>query len=85
LKLPATDGRIFNPLKNNLIKIAPQTLKKWHYPMKDPIFYHEITRILKGSDKSFNFKPPLKPNSYNSYIIQWYLQHIENKFSVGEN
>jgi asparagine synthase (glutamine-hydrolysing) len=85
LKLPATDGRIFNPLKYNLIKISPQTLKKWHYPKKDPIFYHEITRILKGSDKSFNFKPPLKPNSYNSYIIQWYLQHIENKFSVGEN
>lgn len=79
LKAAETDGQKFNPLKNNLLKITPYVVKKWYYPMEDPIFYHEITEELQASEKKFRYKHPLKPHCYNSYIIQWYLQYIENK------
>ncbi len=77
LKSSENDGVKLNPLKNKLLKTIPHTIKKWYYPVEDPIFYHEITSELKASEKKFSYKHPLKPHRYNSYIIQWYLQYIE--------
>ena len=77
LKSSNHDGIIFNPFKNKLLKITPHAIKKWYYPLEDPIFYHEITKELQASEKSFSYKHPLMPHRFNSYIIQWYLQYIE--------
>ncbi len=82
LKPPQTDGRKHYPLKNIILKNAPHFLKKRRYPMHDPIFYKEITEMLRASGKTFTFKNPFKPNNYNSYIIQWYLQFAAQKIAA---
>lgn len=66
----------FDVLKRQLLKISPTFIKNLYYPMKDEIYYREITTELKKSSvKSFS-KKPIKPNAYNSYIIQWYLHFL---------
>ncbi|SHF64603.1 asparagine synthase (glutamine-hydrolysing) [Mariniphaga anaerophila] len=66
-------------IKKRALKVAPYFLKKWYYTMEDPIFYREITQALMDSEKSFKYKHPLRPNAYNSYIMQWYLQLLKKK------
>ena len=50
--------------------------------MEDSIYYQEITREIRNSDKTFGYKIPFKPNNYNSYIIQWYLQFVGQQISA---
>lgn len=63
-------------LKNWLIKAAPNRLKTLYYPMNDEIFYREITNQLRQKIK---MKHPLKPHSFNAYIVQWYLHFITSQ------
>ncbi|QIA06983.1 asparagine synthase-related protein [Draconibacterium halophilum] len=63
-------------LKNWLIKLAPHQLKTLYYPMNDGIFYREITQQLRQNIK---IKHPLKPHSFNAYIVQWYLHFIASQ------
>ncbi len=82
LKIPQTDGQKFSPLKNIILRNTPHFLKKRYYPMEDSIYYQEITREIRNSDKTFGYKIPFKPNNYNSYIIQWYLQFVGQQISA---
>lgn len=65
-------------LKSILIRIAPEKIKSWYYQMNDDIYYKEITEELKSYNNAFFYKKPLRPNAYNAYIIQWYLQFVNN-------
>ena len=64
-------------LKKMLLGITPHQLKSWYYQMNDDIYYREITRELRMYNKTFRYKNPLRPNAYNSYIIQWYQQFVK--------
>jgi asparagine synthase (glutamine-hydrolysing) len=56
----------------------PQFFKKMYYPLKDEIFYREITKVLISElDKHELFIPDF-PYKYNSFVIQWYLKFILN-------
>ena len=63
-------------LKNRLIKAAPHQLKTAYYPMDDSIFYREITGQLQQNIK---MKHPVKPHSFNAYIVQWYLHFLASQ------
>nr|WP_321354435.1 asparagine synthase-related protein [uncultured Draconibacterium sp.] len=63
----------FQGQKNRLIKAAPHQLKTLYYPMNDGIFYREITYQLRQNIK---MKHPVKPHSFNAYIVQWYLHFL---------
>lgn len=66
----------FNVFKKLVLQIAPTFIKKIYYPLKDDIYYREITEELKNSSGKPFSKTPIKPNAYNSYIIQWYLHFL---------
>lgn len=76
LKPKRTQGNSYNSKKATLINTLPHFLKEVYYPMNDNIFYREITKELRNSEPDFVFKHPVKPHSFNSYIIQWYLQFL---------
>jgi asparagine synthase (glutamine-hydrolysing) len=65
--------------KNRLIRMIPHQIKKWYYPVDDPIFYHEITKKLRKSFKNMTFRDPAKPHLYNAYLVQWYHQWIQTR------
>ncbi|HSO87354.1 MAG TPA: hypothetical protein VLQ91_12425 [Draconibacterium sp.] len=67
-----------NVFKDKLLGTVPRFLKKYYYPLNDDIYYREITDVLRSSNEAFHFKHPVRPNAYNSYIIQWYLQYFLN-------
>lgn len=60
-------------LKNWLKKVVPHRLKTAYYPMNDSIFYREITNQLQKNTK---MQHPIKPHSFNAYIVQWYLHFL---------
>lgn len=62
--------------KNKLIRRLPRFIKKMYYPLKDPIFYREITGKLGRNFPGMTFIHPIKPHFYNAYLVQWYLQWI---------
>jgi asparagine synthase (glutamine-hydrolysing) len=66
----------FNDIKQLLLNVLPGLVKKWYYPLNDDIYYREITHELQNS-KPFHYKTPVRPNAYNAYIIQWYLQLLK--------
>lgn len=78
LKLTTENKLGVSQVKNGIIKLVPRIVKTKYYPMKDNVFYQEITKELRNVSQEFSFKHPVKPHFYNSYIIQWYLQHIKN-------
>ena len=78
LKQLSGNKQIFPRIKNGIIKIVPKFIKDKYYPMDDIIFYREITAELLEANREFVYKHPTKPHFYNSYIIQWYLQHIKS-------
>ncbi|WP_303921017.1 hypothetical protein [Draconibacterium sediminis] len=66
----------FQNLKTRIIKVAPHQLKTLYYPMNDGIFYREITGQLR---RDIKMKHPLKPHSFNAYIVQWYLHFLASQ------
>jgi len=74
---PAVHGSASkSKLKDVLIRLAPHFLKMHYYPVNDDIFYREITQELRNANTNFEFKHPLRPHFYNSYIAQWYTQYL---------
>lgn len=63
-------------MKRKLIEWAPNFLKVLYYPMKDTIFYREITKVFRDE---YPLKHPVKPTAFNAYIVQWYLQFLSLK------
>ena len=70
----------YNSLKEGLLKFVPHAIKKLYYPLNDDIYYREITKELQTGNKNFRVKHPVRPNAYNSYIIQWYLFSLQQSF-----
>jgi hypothetical protein len=54
----------------------PTTLSK-----QDPIFYQEITTMLKRDLESRGIRAAIRGNSYNSLIVQWYIEHLKSELS----
>lgn len=75
---PAYPGT--SSVKSLLISHTPRFLKKWYYPMEDPVGYHEYTSTLRKSFPGMNFTDPERPNAYNAYLIQWYIQWIRQRY-----
>jgi asparagine synthase (glutamine-hydrolysing) len=71
-----------SPVKKLIIRYAPRIVRRWYYPMKDNIFYREITEELIKSLPA-RYKHPLKPHYYNGYLVQWYLNWIKPGFQSG--
>jgi asparagine synthase (glutamine-hydrolysing) len=69
-----------SPVKNLLISLAPRFVKKWYYPMEDPVGYREYTSTLRESFPGMVFSEPERPNAYNAYLIQWYIQWIRKRY-----
>jgi hypothetical protein len=67
--------------KEHILKLIPHSIKKLYYSMDDELFYREITQELQNADKNVQFKHPIRPNAYNSYIVQWYLFSVKNKIN----
>ncbi len=78
LKNKALSSGNFTNLKKLILKMLPRFTKELYYPMNDAIYYREITQELRSSSKSYDYKHPIKPNAYNSYIIQWYLHSVRD-------
>lgn len=71
-------------LKEFLIRVAPVNIRKKYYTADDPVFYKEITSLLMSSYPITFYKQPIKPNRYNGYIIQWYINWLKSQFANGE-
>lgn len=72
-------------LKKRLLSLMPYFLKKWVYHDVNSIGYREITAELMRNWPGFVFKKPVKPYSYNCYLIQWYLQQVKNTSRLQED
>lgn len=72
--------REHSKFKYGILKRIPYSMKKLYYPLNDEIYYREITQELRTVNKEFKFKHPVRPNAYNSYIIQWYLFSLQFAF-----
>uniref|UniRef100_UPI003217FD8F hypothetical protein n=1 Tax=uncultured Draconibacterium sp. TaxID=1573823 RepID=UPI003217FD8F len=81
LKASFQDNKSPSKLKEVIIKLIPHFLKVHYYPVNDDIFYKEITQELRDAYKQFKFKHPQRSHYYNSYIVQWYMQYLDNKSS----
>lgn len=64
-------------IRRKLLHLLPHAIKKSCINMKDPIFYREMTRWICQTDKQHIYTHPLKPNHYNAYIVQWYLNKLK--------
>ena len=76
------DSKVKSPafprIKKAIIELVPRKLKEMYYPVNDAICYREITAELLTSAENFVPKHPVKPHSYNAYIIQWYLNYLKS-------
>ena len=66
-------------LKNMIKRSLPPGFIPRNPPVKDPIFYHEITRILKEDLAKRGIRIRVHGKTYNSIIIQWYLEFLKIK------
>lgn len=79
LKRPLTRIRNSESTKKLILNFTPRWIKKMYYPMRDSIYYREITSELIRSLPKKAFNHPKKPHFYNSYLIQWYLNRVQGK------
>ncbi len=79
LKQNSSQGIASKAIKQMVKAATPGALKKWYYPSDDIIFYREITQQLKAFFSGYRFSEPDPPHRYNAYIVQWYLQWINNQ------
>jgi len=66
-------------LKSKVKEILPDGIKSAFHSKKENLFYYEITRILQADLLERGIKVRVHSNSYNSLIIQWYLEEIKEK------
>jgi asparagine synthase (glutamine-hydrolysing) len=64
-------------LKKLLLWITPGIIKKRYYTADDNVFYKEVTSLLMTAWPVTKYKQPVKPNRYNGYIIQWYMNWLK--------
>lgn len=73
LRLAFLKDRIRNRLPARIVpsRVNPQ----------DPIFYNEITALLRKDLKSRGISIDIRGRSYNSLIVQWYIEYLKSEFS----
>ena len=64
-------------LKRNLKKGMPESLLPSRPSPQDPIFYHEITRLLQEDLAERDIHIKIQGRSYNSLIVQWYIEFLK--------
>jgi len=64
-------------LKRRLKKIIPEALLPSSPSRQDPIFYYEITRLLKEDLAKKDIRINIHGKSYNSLIVQWYIEYLK--------
>jgi hypothetical protein len=47
---------------------------------RDPIYYNEITGLLRRDLARRGIRIRIRGNSYNSIIVQWYIARLESEF-----
>jgi asparagine synthase (glutamine-hydrolysing) len=68
-------------LKRRLKKILPDALLPTTVSSQDPIFYHEITRVLQKDLAGKGIEIKIRANTYNSLIVQWYIEYLKSELS----
>jgi len=63
--------------KNRIKFFLPQFVKRAFLTRLDNLYYNEITRQLVNDMSAKGKKIVIYNNSYNSLIIQWYLEEIK--------
>ncbi|MCF8381239.1 MAG: asparagine synthase C-terminal domain-containing protein [Bacteroidales bacterium] len=67
-------------VKTKLKRVLPENIKALFLDKKENLFYYEITRILRDDLLKRGIKSRVHSNSYNSLIIQWYLEELKEKY-----
>ncbi len=65
-------------LKNKIKRILPQFLLRVFHTKQDNFYYYEITREMVNDMASKGQTIKVYNNSYNSLIIQWYLEKLKS-------
>ena len=66
-------------LKRRIKKSIPKPLIPQNPPEKDDIYYNEITRKMKEALAKRGINIRIQGKTYNSLIIQWYLEFLKTK------
>ena len=66
-------------LKRKIKKVLPFQSIPGGPPRQDPIFYREITQILREDLAKNGIRINVQGKTYNSLIIQWYLEFLKIK------
>jgi len=77
LKVQESSSSITDRIKLSLLHLLPHNLKVRLIKMDDAIFYYEMTKNLMQVDSSNDYLHPVKPNSFNAYLVQWYLKQLK--------
>ena len=64
-------------VKRSLKKIIPASWLPSTPSKHDPIFYYEITRILREDLAKKGISINIHGKSYNSLIVQWYIEYLK--------
>lgn len=64
-------------IKTQIKQFLPEDINRLFVNKKDGLFYREITRIMKEDLAHEGIKINIYGNSYNSLIIQWYLNQLD--------
>ena len=66
--------------KTRIKRHLPEFVKVMFLKKREPLFYYEITKILREDLLKRGKKVRIHGNSYNSLIIQWYLEEIRKDY-----
>ncbi len=67
-------------LKAKIKRHLPESIKVLFINKKEDLFYYEITKILREDLLSKGKKIRIHGNSYNSIIIQWYIEEFTKEY-----
>jgi len=70
-------------LKEKIKSLLPKFILPTTVSRQDPIFYFEITRVLRQDLERRGIKSDIRGNSYNSLIVQWYIEHLKGESQGG--
>ncbi len=69
--------------KNRIKYFLPQFVQRMFLTRLDNLYYNEITKVLGADMARKGKKIRVYNNSYNSLIIQWYLEDLKGNLKIG--
>ena len=72
-------------LKRRIRNLLPESLVPITLSPEDPIFYYEITRMLRQDLARRGIKLKIRGNSYNSLIVQWYIESLKSELTAARS